>query len=934
MDGGAVVIRLLGAVEVVTDAGHTVQMGPPQRRTVLAALAMDAGRSVPVEVLLDRVWGAAIPEKARRALQAHIVRLRQCLRTCTDGRADVVRRSGGYALTVDRDQVDLHRFRDLVARQRLTDASTDRVSLLRQAVGLWSGQPLVGLAGDWAAGVRASGQSEYLDVVVAWARAEIAVANPAAAIALLTALVTEHPLEEPLAAALIRVLHAAGHTAEAMACYATVRQRLIEQLGTDPGPQLREAHQHVLRGTVDPQPDTDALAVVIPRQLPPAPAHFAGRADELAALTGMLSGPAKSRAAVVISAIGGTAGVGKTALAVYWAHRVADRFPDGQLYVDLRGFGPSGSVLAPAEAVRRFLNALQIPLERTLVDLDAQAALYRSHLARRRMLIVLDNARDSAQVRPLLPASAGCLVLVTSRNELSGLVAADGAYPIDLDLLSVAEAHELLAQRLGTGRVTAEPDAVAEIIMRCARLPLALALVAARAAARPRLPLHVLAGELTDARQRWQLLTGDDPHTDVQAVFSWSYHALTPAAARLFRLLGLHPGPDIAAAAAASLAGITLDAVRPQLAELTQANLLTQPTIARYACHDLLRGYTTQLTNTTDTDEQRHAATGRILDHYLHTATTADRLLNSSRDPASLAPARAGVTPQQFSDHAQAQDWFTAEHQVLLGAIRHSAATGFDAHTHQLAWSMWTFLDGRGHWHDWAAVGQEALAAAQRLADLTAQTRARRSLAAAYTQLGRFDDAYTQLCQALDLATRAGDQVQQAHTQNNLSIMSERRDQPTQSLHYALQSLKLYRAAGHHRGEAEALNAVGWSYTLLGEHQQALTYCQQALPLHQQLGNRYGQAATWDTLGRAHHHLGHHTKALTCYQNAVTLCQDLGARYYEADTLTRLGEAHHTNGNPQAARDAWQQALTILDDLNHPDATQIRAKLADLDSST
>ncbi|MGE5826836.1 MAG: AfsR/SARP family transcriptional regulator [Micromonosporaceae bacterium] len=934
-----VLIRLLGAVEVVTDSGQTVELGPPKRCMVLAALAVDAGRSVPVEVLLDRVWGTAIPAKARRGLHAHIVYLRRSLRSGADGASDgvdVVHRSAGYTLAVDRDQVDLHRFRDLAARARLADTITDRVGLLRQAVGLWVGQPLAGLAGDWAAGVRAGCLREYLDVVVAWAQAEVAVANPAATIALLTDLVTEHPLEEPLAAALIRALHAAGHTAEAMACYTTVRQRLLDQLGADPGPQLREAHQLILGGTVEPQPDpgAPAAAATIPRQLPPAVAHFAGRAGALATLTTQLPGLSDAGATVVISAIGGTAGVGKTALAVHWAHRVADRFRDGQLYVNLRGFSPGGSVMTPAEAVRHFLDALDVPPEKIPVNPDAQAALYRSQMAGRRMLLVLDNARDSAQVRPLLPASAGCLVVVTSRNQLSGLVAADGAYPIDLDLLSAAEAHELLVQRIGPHRVAAEPTAVTEIITRCARLPLALALVAARAAARPRVPLHVLAGELADARQRWQTLTGDDPHTDVRAVFSWSYQALTPVAAGLFRLLGLHPGPDITVPAAASLAGITPDAVRPVLAELTQASLLTEPTAGRYTCHDLLRDYATQLAETIDTDEQRHTAIGRILDHYLHTAYLAERLLDPALGPLPLASPRAGVTPEQPSEYAQALDWFTAEHQVLLAAVAHAAATGIDTHTWQLAWTVTTFLTRRGHWHDQVAVGQAAIAAAQRLADPTALIRAHRSLAYAYTRLGRFDDAHTQLHQALDPATRTGDQTQQAWIHSSLANLWEQRGQPAQALPHARQALRLFQAAAHQGGQAHALNMVGWCHTRLGQHEQALTYCQQALTQYQRLGDRHGQANTWDSLGHAHHHLGQHTQALTCYQHALTLFQELGDSYYEAIALTHLGDTHHATGNPQAAREAWQHALTILDNLNPPDAILVRAKLDDLDPPT
>jgi tetratricopeptide (TPR) repeat protein len=575
-----------------------------------------------------------------------------------------------------------------------------------------------------------------------------------------------------------------------------------------------------------------------------------------------------------------------------------------------------------------------VPPERIPVDLDAQAALYRSQLAGKRMLVVLDNARDTAQVRPLLPGAPTCLVVVTSRNQLTSLIAAEDAHPITLDLLTDDEARQLLAQRLGTERVAAEPAAVAEIITRCAHLPLALALVAARAAVGPHGGLRLLAQELGDAQHRWQTLTGDDPTTDMQAVFSWSYQALTPAAARLFRLLGLHPGPDLSAAAAASLAGLPANTVRPALTELTQASLLVEHTPGRYTFHDLLRAYASDLAQRIDTDQQRHSTTHRILDHYLHTAHTADRLLHPARDPITLTPPAPGVTPQHPADHQQALDWFTVERPVLLAAVDHAAATGFDTHTGQLTWTMWTFLDRRGHWHDWAATGHAAVAAAHRLADPTAQARAHRHLANAYTRLGRFDDAHTQLSHALDLATQTGDQTTQAHTHHNLSYLWERRGNYPQALDHAQQALTLHQATGHQQGQAHALNSVGWFHALLGDYQQALTACQQALTLLQELGDRAGQAGTWDSLGYAHHHLGHHTHALTSYHYAITLFRDLGDRYNEADTLTRLGDTHHATGNHHAAHDAWQQALTILDELNHPDADQLRTKLATRNTPT
>jgi len=671
----------------------------------------------------------------------------------------------------------------------------------------------------------------------------------------------------------------------------------------------------------------------VPQQLPAAVAHFAGRVGELATLTGLLQNRADSGGTVVISAIGGTAGVGKTALAVHWAHQVAARFPDGQLYVNLRGFDPSGQVMAAAEAVRRFLDALHVPPERIPVDLDAQAALYRSQLAGKRMLVVLDNARDTAQVRPLLPGAPGCLVLVTSRNQLTGLIAADGAHPITLDLLTDDEARQLLIRRLGTARVSAEPARVGEIIARCARLPLALALVAARAAIRPHAGLHLLAAELRDSVHRWQLLTGDDPTTDVQAVFSWSYQALTPDLARLFRLLGLHPGPDIAAAAAASLAGLPASAIRPALAELTQASLLVEHAPGRYTFHDLLRAYATDLAHTTDPDQRRHTMR-RLLDHYLHTAHSADRLLHPARAPLTLAAPASGVTPQHLTDHQQALDWFTAEHAVVLAAIDQATAAGFDIHVWQLARTLRTFLYRQGHWHDWAAAGRAAVAAAHRLGDPMAQSLAHRHLANAYIQLSQLEEAHTQLREALDLATQAGDHIGQANTHHNLSFLWEQRGRPDRALEHARQALNLFQAAGHQNGQANALNNVGWYHALLGEYQQALVVCQQALALFQNLGNRDGQAHTWDSLGYAQYHLGQHTHALTSYHHALELLRDLGDRYNETAILIHLGDTHHATGNPHAAREAWQQALTILDELHHPDAEQVRDKLATLDAST
>jgi len=681
------------------------------------------------------------------------------------------------------------------------------------------------------------------------------------------------------------------------------------------------------------RPVADRAHRVVPRQLPPAARHFGGRERELAELaelTGLAGLPGGTRAAgtVAVTAIGGTAGVGKTTLAVYWAHRVADRFPDGNLYINLRGFDPGGRATDPAVATRHFLEALEVPAPRVPADPEAQTALYRSLLATRRMVIVLDNARDAAQVRPLLPAAPGCLVLITSRNLLSGLIAAEGAHPVMLDLFTATEARQVLANRLGADRVAAAPRAVDEIVERCGRLPLALAVVAARAAAHPGLPLDAVAVELAGAREQLDAFADHDPYTDVRAVLSWSYHALSAPAARLFRLLSLHPGPDVTAPAAASLAAVDLPEARALLTELSRANLATERRGGRYACHDLLRAYAASLAGTTDSEPERRACTNRLVDHYRHTAQAANRVLDPTVDHAVPDAPAGALTPEPFTDPRQALDWFAAEHAVLLNIVDHAAAAGRDVSVGPLAHAVAPFLDRQGHWHDGLAIWGTAVGSAQRLGDRAAQARAQRQLGRAYTRLYRFDDADVHLRRALELAAATGDRTEQAHVNGMLAILCERRGQLDLALQYNREALDLYRATGHRRGEANARNGIGWNLTLLGEHGPALDHCQQALAVLEREGDRAGQAQTWDSLGHAHHHLGHHAEAAACYRHALELVRELGDRFGEAEGFDRIGDVQYDTGDLATARLSWRQALDILTELDHPSAERIRLKLA------
>jgi tetratricopeptide (TPR) repeat protein/transcriptional regulator with XRE-family HTH domain len=698
--------------------------------------------------------------------------------------------------------------------------------------------------------------------------------------------------------------------------------------GSGPGLHRQSRDQASAAGTQLGRPDVQGRDV--PRQLPGAVACFTGRAGQLQALTGMLdAAQAGGPGTVVISAIGGTAGVGKTALALHWAHQVAARFSDGQLHVNLRGFDPSGAPTTPAQAIRAFLDALGVPPGRVPPDPEAQAGLYRSLLAGRRMLIVLDNAADEQQVRPLLPASPDSLVIVTSRSQLGGLAAADGARLVTLDVLSHGEAVQMLTARLGTARAAAEPDGVDRIADLCACLPLALAVAAARAATRPRFPLAALAAELADSADRLDALDAGDPATSVRLVFSWSIGQLSEDSARMFRLLGLHPGPDISVPAAASLAGIAEARARGLLAELARAHLIAEHVPGRYAFHDLLRAYAAEQARAHDSQDDRESAIGRVLDHYLHTAASGALLLFPAKEPVVLAPPRPGTALAQPADCPQALAWFEAEHHVLLAAIALAAGSGSGSGSHswQLPWTMAEFLQARGHYQEWAAIQRTALAAATRLGDTAAQALSGRLLASACTDLGDHDQARRHYASSLTLYQRVGNHLGEAKIQHSLGVLAERQGRYADALGHADEALRLYQAIGDKASEAIALNAVGWYHGLLGDYQQARAFCRRSITLGAETGNRRLEGYAWDSLGYAEHQLGNLPEAAACYQRALSLKRESGDRFGEAATRTHLGDTRHAAGELAQAREAWQQALAILDDLQHPDGDKVRAKL-------
>src|SRR5487761_371110 len=679
-----------------------------------------------------------------------------------------------------------------------------------------------------------------------------------------------------------------------------------------------------------------AGGVTVPRQLPTRVPLFAGRAGELAQLDGVLDAAASDQAVgatgVVISAIGGTAGVGKTALALHWAHRVAHRFPDGQLYANLRGFDAgNGRPADPGDVLRGFLDALGVHPERLPADTDGLAALYRSGLAGRRMLVLLDNAADAAQARPLLPASPQCLVIVTSRRELAALAAREGARLLQLDVLSEQEANELLVARLGKDRAAAEPWAVTELASLCARLPLALSVVVARAAAAPKLPLSSLAAELTELGGRLDALDAGDPAGNVRTVLSLSYRHLPETAARMFRLLGLHPGPDISAAAAASLAGVPVAQARVALRDLTRASLLMEVVPGRFAFHDLLRAYAAEQATSPEVVAK---TTRRMLDHYLHTAHRAHRVLYPGRELIDLDACASGVTPETFGGKASALAWLEGEYQVLVKVTDLAASGQYDAHAWRLPVVLWTFHNVCGHWHEGTRLHRLALAAARRRGDLSGEAHTLRGLGSFAMSLGAFEEAHE--CLAATQATfgEHGDDLGLARTDVIFSQTLELQGRVAEALAVMDDALRLSESAPANRHmmlvRASALNGSAWNSVQLGDLSEARAFCQKAIELCQAIGYSPGEAGTWDTLGVVLQRLGSHAEAVPCFLRAVTLDREMGNRYDLAMALAHLGETYASTGDLRGAREAWDESLLILRTLHHPAAGAVKGQLASL----
>ncbi|MCE6998293.1 tetratricopeptide repeat protein [Saccharothrix sp. S26] len=941
------VVQVLGPLRAWRD-GAALALGPAGRRAVLGLLALAHGKPVTRAELVDALWGERPPPSATNVLHTHVKHLRQLLEPGRGPRAPSTTLPAvddGYALSLPADAVDLVRFRSLVARAdscRATDP-TRAADLLGQALALWRGRPLadVPVLADHPGVVTLAGEHR-----AALARHAEVMIEAGAARDVLPALVeyvAAHGLDEAMHALLIRAYTASGQRDRAFGTYNTVRRHLTEELGVGPGPELTAAYLDALEEAPVESPAGPPPSPPGVNQLPGDVVGFTGRRAELAELDRVA---AAERSGVRIVVVSGTAGVGKTALALHWAHRIRSDFPDGQLHVDLRGYD-ARSPVAAQDALSRLLDGLGVTGADVPVDADQRAARYRAELADRRVLVVLDNAATVEQVRPLLPGTPGCLVLVTSRNSLAGLVALHGAHRLDVDLLPEPDAVALLRALIGE-RVRREPAAAVELAARCGRLPLALRVAAELAVSRPTSPLAELTGELADRRRRLRVLdVGDDVRAAVRTVFSWSYLQLRPEVATAFRRLGLHPGPDVTPFALAALTDGDPDSARATLEALSRNHLVRPTPGGRFAVHDLLRAYAEELAREHDPEPERRAAVERLLAHHLAAASSAMDLLYPADRP--YRPAVPVTLPPPFAADA-ARAWLDAERPTLVALCRFAEREDRPGRAVDLANTLYRYLEG-GHYADASAIHECASRAARRAGDDAMLASASTNLGALRRILGDYEQAAEHLREAIELHRRTGDHYGAARALSNLGIVQERLGAHEDAASLHLEALSLQQRLGNRYGEAAALlnlgnahsrpghhagaveyleralelfgrldDAAGQAIALanlgdvcasLGRHPDAVGHLTRALELFQRLDHSYGVAVTLSNLGNVHLRLGDWSRAHDCYTSALETFRDLGHRYGEASALNGLGEALRTAGRPDEARAAHAAALRI-----------------------
>jgi DNA-binding SARP family transcriptional activator len=925
-------VGVLGPLEVRA-GGVCVAIPRGRLPVVLAVLALSAGRPVSPSVLADRVWGERLPQSPAASLQSHMTRLRRLV-----GPNPIRTVAAGYLLDIDPDQVDVLRFRRLAAEAaRLEDPRKAR-EMLDEALRLWRGEPLEdSLSETLQRSVVPGLIEEHLVALQRRIDLDLAAGRPDETVAELRELTGRYPMRESLWHQLISALSSLGRQADALDAYHEVRGLLRDQLGVDPSGDLQDLyHQLLTAGTRARRPaghsdaaghsnaaahsnaasDAGPARPVPPRaprewrarrDLPGDAADFTGRDPELRRLLGVPPDRGEAAQTVVISAIDGMAGVGKTALAVHAAHLLADRFPDGQLFIDLHGHTPGRGPVEPTVALDSLLRAIGVPGEDIPDAADDRARYWRGELAGRRVLVLLDNAATAAQVRPLIPGAVGCLAIVTSRRRMTAL---DGARSVSLDTLPPDDALALLTAVVGAGRAAAESGPAQELLQLCGYLPLAIRICAARLAARPAWTVAYLAARLGDQRQRLAELETAD--RSVAAALSVSYRQLAPGRQRLYRLLGLHPGPDFDAYLAAAVASVGLAEAERELEALVDDHLLQEPAPGRYRFHDLLRDQAQAAAREAEPDTARSEAIGRMLDYYLQVTQEADSRIAPGRGWTRRDPAHPPAAAPSLTDQAAALSWCQREYANLMSVISYAAEHGWHEHAWRLPHGLWYFFLIRSHIQDWIATHHLALSATSHLHDDAARAETLKNLGTACWQAARHSEAIRHEQQALELFRRIGDRHGEAATLGNLGTIHLFACRYPQSLEQHGQALDRYRHSADRRGTAITLTNIGRAHLQLGQYHPAVEAYDEALAIFREIGDAGSEGGTLSYLGVAYERLGRQTEALEYQQLAVSLLRATGAASTEAIALGEIGNIYCRLGQPTVALDYHHQALALV----------------------
>lgn len=919
--GGDVEVRILGPLEVEIN-GQQVRFGP-QQCVLLAVLLLEAGRVVPNGRLVELLWGQAAPERVAATLRSHVLHLRRALEPDRPAGAkptmlvtEGVGEGAGYALRIRPEQLDAVRFEQLVDEGRAALADGDprtAVERLRAGLALWRGPALADVA-DRPFALREVARLEGLRRAARQVRieADLVLGRHAEVVGELAGLVADQPGDEQVRRVFALALYR-SHRIEDAARVCQEGLELLRDRGLD-SPVLQELQRDLLRGapTLDWVPPQAAR----PFQLPPDIPEFTGRQAELAALRARLLplAPEPGRA-VAISAIDGKPGIGKSALAIHLAHAVAAQFADGVLCVNLRGAEPEP--VAPLQALGQFLRALGVPDQQIPGDLDAAVASYRSALAAKQVLVVLDNAANAAQVRPLLPSNPGSVGLITSRTPLADL---EGAVPLTLDLPTEAEAVALLARLAGQERVDADPASAARVVRQCGLLPLAVRIAGARLRARPHWPLATLVVRLADERRRLdELAVGE---LAVRSSFLLSYQGLESAEARMFRLLGLLGGPDATPDVAAAITPCTPAEAEATLERLVDAQLVETPSPGRYRFHDLLRLFAREQAEADEAEPARRAALERALGWYLATAEHANELLT----PTSIR--RVGPAHSPFPDRHAALAWLEAERANLVATAK-QAAEHTTAATTTVAWrlsdALWRFFDLRKHWADRQAVGEAALRAARRGGDPAVVARQLRYLGIIATEQRRLEEAGVHHQESLGICREIGDRGGEARALNSLGIAYWQQQRLDEAIAYFEQSLALCRELDDREYEDKALNNLGSVLAEQRRFDEAIACLERSLAISREIGGSAHR--TLNSLGDLYRSQGRAAEAITCYKQSLAICRQVGDRHTEALNLGNLGLVVQAVQGSSAARAYWADALTIFTDLGAPEADEVRALL-------